>query len=1191
MRGVHCLLRAGRCAPIGILCLLALALPAGREASATALTIKPGMDLGAQGLTVRVSGTGLAASGSGAIAFPLVNGPVRRAVLYWGGSHATGGAPHGSLVIAGTTVNGVLTGSEPEGTTTWYAYRADVTNLVKGAALPGGAIPPLPVSDPLFGDPMGALNGASIVLYHIDPTTPFFYRAQIADGCDFAWAPNLPDASGSAAPVTFAFDPAAIRRPAELGIVVGNANSVRRDRVDISDNKPLIDDFTGGNGAAWDSILTQILIPASVSQTTVTSVSPPQYGANAERFQLVAYAWRLICGGRIGDFVWQDQNGNGIQDPGEPGIAGVRIELYMLTDEGEEYVMDAVSDGTGEYLFEGICVGTYILRVDMTTLPAGFAPTIDFAGNDPALDSNFDPDGVTIVVLNDDGESNLDVDLGLCCGITIQTGACCFFNGDCQQLSESACGQLGGTFFGIGTPCAAINCPPLGACCLFDGSCQEIEAADCAALGGTYSAGVRCDSVTCPALGACCLFDGTCDVTDSAMCTVLGGSFQAGVDCAGIVCPALGACCLFDGSCVEVEAAVCVSLSGTYSPGMRCAEVVCPALGACCLFDGTCMDLTAENCIAAGGQAFLPGVPCEPGLCTSLGSCCFFDGSCRELTAAECLDEGGVDFHPGVACGEANCAVLGACCLFDGSCVETDATDCAAQGGTFNAAVPCDQVSCPVLGACCLFDGSCVETDATDCAAQGGTFNAAVPCAQASCPVLGACCLQDGQCVETDAPGCTAAGGTFQPGQPCAAVACPQPGACCLPGGQCVQSVRADGADCVASGGTYQGAGTTCAPGLCPSGPTRRVRSGEKGSLLWFSKVEIRWDASGQLVRDTFISLTNDYPSPVRVLMYFVNGDEPLPAAPGERAHPGWNFVDNAVVLTNDQPVWWSAASGLGTLTGLSPFTVLDPGTPPGRPAGDGTTDRVLRGFIVGWATNATGRSIHWNHLSGAATAVDLRDSAAWEYGAWAFRAGPSFPHGSVIGTPGRLDLDGETYAAACDTLLLGFRAHGSASFSGPNALVTAVTELTLHPVDLDLRLNHAEAAPVATTARFDVWNENEVKFSGAHRCVTCWDSAFLDAYAIPNHFRLSTLQSDAGKARIAGRSGPPCPDLPWPTRDTALLGVSMRRLEFSAVERDLAGGNLHGMGVRAAVIRFDAEAPPPEAPEAEGQGERGRSR
>ena len=35
-----------------------------------------------------------------------------------------------------------------------------------------------------------------------------------------------------------------------------------------------------------------------------------------------------LADGTIGNFVWNDLNGNGVQDPGEPGIAGVTVRLY-----------------------------------------------------------------------------------------------------------------------------------------------------------------------------------------------------------------------------------------------------------------------------------------------------------------------------------------------------------------------------------------------------------------------------------------------------------------------------------------------------------------------------------------------------------------------------------------------------------------------------------------------------------------------------------------------------------------------------------------------------------------------------------------------------------------------------------------------------------------------------------------------
>jgi len=43
-------------------------------------------------------------------------------------------------------------------------------------------------------------------------------------------------------------------------------------------------------------------------------------------------------------------------------------------------------------------------------------------------------------------------------------GACCFANGSCQDLIDSACSTQGGSFIGFGTLCATVDCAaPLAA--------------------------------------------------------------------------------------------------------------------------------------------------------------------------------------------------------------------------------------------------------------------------------------------------------------------------------------------------------------------------------------------------------------------------------------------------------------------------------------------------------------------------------------------------------------------------------------------------------------------------------------------------------------------------------------------------------------------------------------------------------
>ncbi len=80
----------------------------------------------------------------------------------------------------------------------------------------------------------------------------------------------------------------------------------------------------------------------------------------------------------IGDYVWVDEDGDGDQDRGEPGIPGVKINLK---NQGGTLLASTYTDMNGEYIFRDIANGTYTVELDETTLP-------------PGLDNQtFDPDG------------------------------------------------------------------------------------------------------------------------------------------------------------------------------------------------------------------------------------------------------------------------------------------------------------------------------------------------------------------------------------------------------------------------------------------------------------------------------------------------------------------------------------------------------------------------------------------------------------------------------------------------------------------------------------------------------------------------------------------------------------------------------------------------------------------------------
>lgn len=244
---------------------------------------------------------------------------------------------------------------------------------------------------------------------------------------------------------------------------------------------------------------------------------------------------------------------------------------------------------------------------------------------------------------------------------------------------------------------------------------------------------------------------------------------------------------------------------------------------------------------------------------------------------------------------------------------------------------------------------------------------------------------------------------------------------------------------------------------LAPVSPSSGIT--QKGSLLVVGKVELKWDASGTLIQDTFVTLTNDADGEVRVQLYFVNGDQPSaaitmgdPPVIIERAHPGCNWVDNVITLTGNESTYWSALSGAPK--GVSPFTILDPGVPAGRPDPDpfNPGGRMIRGYVLAWAVDSSSFEIRWNHLLSSATVVNYRDTSAWTYNAWAFQTMANVAEGDVLLNPlGTLDLNGSEYEYAPGTLVFDFYASGAWIGTGPGTQTLIDTDLTLWAAVKDL--------------------------------------------------------------------------------------------------------------------------------------------
>ena len=65
------------------------------------------------------------------------------------------------------------------------------------------------------------------------------------------------------------------------------------------------------------------------------------------------------CLGSIGDFVWLDENADGVQDPGETGI--VDVTVILTSPDGTTDTTNTDADGL--YIFEGLEAGDYVVTV------------------------------------------------------------------------------------------------------------------------------------------------------------------------------------------------------------------------------------------------------------------------------------------------------------------------------------------------------------------------------------------------------------------------------------------------------------------------------------------------------------------------------------------------------------------------------------------------------------------------------------------------------------------------------------------------------------------------------------------------------------------------------------------------------------------------------------------------------------
>jgi serine-aspartate repeat-containing protein C/D/E len=118
--------------------------------------------------------------------------------------------------------------------------------------------------------------------------------------------------------------------------------------------------------------------------------------------------------GTVNGHVWKDVNSNGIQDPGEPGLAGATVIITASSRSGT-ISHTGVTDSNGDYVVTEVPAGTSAVLLLEGNGAAGYTNiTAQHQGTNPNLDSDYDPNlsgSSNTITVQPDGTSKFDIGL------------------------------------------------------------------------------------------------------------------------------------------------------------------------------------------------------------------------------------------------------------------------------------------------------------------------------------------------------------------------------------------------------------------------------------------------------------------------------------------------------------------------------------------------------------------------------------------------------------------------------------------------------------------------------------------------------------------------------------------------------------------------------------------------------------
>ena len=149
------------------------------------------------------------------------------------------------------------------------------------------------------------------------------------------------------------------------------------------------------NDAEHDGRIYNIVL---ASNTAITDIDAGIYPAGSQ-----------IGKAAIGNRVWNDINGNGLQDVAERGVKGVDMVLYA--SDGMTVLNTTKTDGDGKYLFNSLAKGKYF--VGIASLPVNFNVVSQNVGGNRDIDNDVDNTGMSAAIFVGQGENSTNIDAGL----------------------------------------------------------------------------------------------------------------------------------------------------------------------------------------------------------------------------------------------------------------------------------------------------------------------------------------------------------------------------------------------------------------------------------------------------------------------------------------------------------------------------------------------------------------------------------------------------------------------------------------------------------------------------------------------------------------------------------------------------------------------------------------------------------